>query len=159
MGASNRELKTDIETLSAELKVAVPEGLEQFNNPRLVKALEALQAQKAGVAPQGGGVSVAPAANADDVDAAVVDVAPPPEADVAAPSAPPPAPDVPPEAAPAQPSKPQRYYVAPGRTLVANKGKLGAFQQVKAKDVAGGLEEIEALVASGVLVKSDRLLS
>ncbi len=46
------------------------------------------------------------------------------------------------------------YVVAEGKSIVTKRGLIGAFGRVKAEDFANGQQDLDALVASGAVVKS-----
>jgi hypothetical protein len=161
MGASNRELKAEIEALSAELGVSPPDGLMGMNNPRLVEALEGLQARKASgaaPAPAASGQEALPlAAGAPGVAAADV---PPPDGD--APQVAPHA-EAPPVAA-AAPTGPAPaaalpfYAVAEGKSISRGGRVFGSHEQIKAHYL-GGQQNLDELVALGSVVRTARLRS
>ncbi len=154
--ASNRELREGIESLSLDLGLSLPDGLQGMNNPRLVETLEALQARKAGGSPPpaaGAGQETLPLASdpLPDANGPAPGVTPaPPSQSVA----PPPVGAVP--VAPAA-LVGKLHHVAEGKSVTTLKGQLGAFQRIKAHDLPRGSEELEQLVNAGFVTRSDRL--
>lgn len=165
--ASNRELREGIESLSIELGLSLPDGLQGMNNPRLVETLEALQVRKAGGSlppADGAGQEPLPLGNAG----APAGDPPPPDSTSTPPDAsePPPVPPAapPPPAAKTAPKvqeaeAPKRCHVAEGKSVTTLKGQLGAFQSIRAIDLPGGAEQLEQLVKDGFVTRSDRLRS
>jgi hypothetical protein len=175
MATSKIELRQEIETLCAERGVSVPDGLQGMNFVTLQATLEQLKAgggsppAPAATPPEGGqppGLTKVEAPPALDGDVSTEPGgAPPPEVPPEVPPDAPPAPDAgaadgspppgPPPSPPAPPtSGPWRYFVAQGRMLSNTlKGKIGAFDLVKAKDLPGGEEALEALFEQGLLTR------
>ena len=180
--ATNRELKVEIEALSAGLGVSVE--TDRLNNASLAKRVEELREQVAARA------AAPTVVSADAVDDAFTDDAAAVQAAVSAaeaapreqtePEAPPAlfgatkrapreestqAPAVAPEAPPsrqepepaAQAAAPAtlggRYVVAQGCVVHGLRGRLGAFQLIKARDVSGGQDMLAELVRSGHVVR------
>lgn len=155
--ASNKDLCADIVTLCAERGVAVPDGLDQLKNPKLLEILEGLRQQGSA-----GGGSVLPGGVVEAAVRPLVAPSPPDGADssaeppvvttpvVAPVSTPTPAP-VPQKA----PTGAQGYYVAEGKTVSPGTGRevLGAFQQVHASDFVDGQESLDRFLAAGYLFK------
>jgi hypothetical protein len=176
--ATNRELKAEIETLGVELGVSVE--TQRMNNAQLVEKLDELRALSAaaavaaepeprlftGEATKVVTVDAVGDAAADDAaafQAAVEEARAVParavmpawlkpalvqtEIDTASPGR-------------SDPPKPNtatvgRYTVAGGVMLSHTlRGKIGAFQPVKARDLHGGQDELDDLVRAGHVVRS-----
>jgi len=180
--ASKVELRQEIETLCAERGVSIPEGIDRMNFAALTAALAGLQQDAGGGAPPEVPAAGAPPPGLSKVEveapppvvatpaANVVETPlpwePPPAPEAVKPAEPPPvptpaAPPAPPSAAPpAAPAAgepatgPMRYFVARGQCLQnTRKGKIGAFSQVKAKDLPGGEADLEELFRHGMLTR------
>jgi hypothetical protein len=165
--ASNRDLQAEIETLSAELGVSVPEGLQSMKNPRLVEALEALQARKAAQpVPDASGDGPAPRGLTMPFDAASPSPPPPP---AAAPVLDQPvlnlergalgtvAPQVAHQPSPEAVlhgvlSYPARYFVVAGQQVPTKRGLMGAFQQVKPHDFSSP-DDFRELLSRGLIAE------
>jgi hypothetical protein len=179
--ATNRELKVEIEALSAELGVSVE--TERLNNASLGKKVEELREQVAALAAGSMVVSI------DAVDDAFTDDTAAAQAAVAAASGAPfaPAPfgatkrapreepaqaltaaaEAPPVRQEPEPTKAVqepapvtvpatlggRYTVAQGCVVHGLRGRIGAFQPIKARDLSGGQDALAELVRSGHVVR------
>jgi len=162
--ASNKDLCADIVTLCAERGVAVPDGLDQLKNPKLLEILEGLRQQGAA-----GGGSVLPGGVVETAVRPLVAPSPPDGADSTesadkASSGDPPivtasvvssvSTATPAPASQKATTGAQGYYVAEGKTVMGRSGDaLGAFQQVTPRDLSGGQEELEHFHAAGYLFK------
>ena len=163
--ASNKELMSDITALCVERGVAVPEGLEQLKNPKLLELLDSLrQAPLPSATPSPVAETAlrplvasppedAPDGAAETVTSGDTLVAPTlPVTDTETVQAPPPA--APPAAPAAVATGASGYYVAAGKTVSTLKREVqGAFQEVYASDFAEGQAQIDAFLALGYLFK------
>jgi len=172
--ASNRELRTEIASLSAELGEGV--STDGLNNAKLTELVETLRAKKAlqAASPLGGAVRRAtgdksPAGSEESVPGDASDGAAAPEADTGAQDSAP-EPEVPKvangtggaEKAPpvvdkdtseAAPSK-GGYVVAPGKAIVTRKGVRAEGARVTEGEFAHGPESIRYLASKGYLVRA-----
>jgi hypothetical protein len=160
--ASNKELMSDITTLCLERGVAVPDGLDQLKNAKLMELLDGLRVTPA-VAPVVETalrplVAPSPLDGAEgDGDPAVTDVAPgaqaPAAADAVVATALAAAPRV--SVAPnLSTTGASGYFVAAGKTVsTLRRETQGAYEQVYASDFSDGQPALDALLASGYLFK------
>jgi hypothetical protein len=173
--ASKKELRSEIEALCTARGASFPEGIEAMNHAELTAAFDALRLQGTSPAPLFGDgpapglmkveptppvvtpeaalaqpAALPPSLIETPLDVApVLPVEPPPAVTPPDQAAPPPSGSAP---APDSPEGPKSYFVAQGRMLYGTKkGKIGAFQQVKAKDLLGGEDELKALHQQGSL--------
>lgn len=150
---SKESLRAEIAKLCADQGKALPEGLDELK-------LEALTGVKDPRRP-GGPAAGAVRANSEPPAAPAASTEP---AAPAAPTEPPPGPSSgddepspsdPPKSEPAvekpEAEKPKRFRVAEGRMVVCVPGKIGAFQEIRALDLAGGQEELDALLEDGTV--------
>lgn len=159
--ASNKDLRTEIETLCAERGVSVPEALDRMGNPKLLEVLEGLRRE-----PSAGDGNL-PGPVIETAVRPLVAAAPPEETDpsqdnptlvegppalveapyAATPTAPAKAPSVANTGAPG-------YYVAEGKTVsTLRRETMGAFQVVYPNDFSDGQGAVEKLLADGYLFK------
>jgi hypothetical protein len=152
---SKETLRAEIAKLCAEKGKALPEGLDEMKQIACFDALEALTGVKDQRRPSGppaGAVransEAPPAAAAPAAAAPGLALEPAPAADPDSPKSEPE-----PEAAAPAPAaeQPQRFRVAEGRMIVCVPGPLGAFQEIRAIDLAGGQEELDGLLAAGAV--------
>lgn len=170
--ASKLELRQEIEALCQKRGVSVPEGLQGMNFVTLQGELQRLQAglsapHEPALADPPGLTKVVPAA--DPPPPALIETPlgdaqpqePPPDTNLSPPELPPaPLAPAPSESTggggggESQPTGPFRYFVAHGKMLSNTlRGKIGAFQPVKAKDLPGGEGSLEELFAQGILTR------
>jgi hypothetical protein len=157
--ASNKDLQAEIEALSTELGVSIPEGLHSMKNPRLLEVLEGLQARKtAGPIDTGGMRAIT--LDTSPSPAVLINLEPgspgataPQAAHQSSPS----------DALDSRLGYPSLFFVCDGKSITTKKGqvdgkprRIAAHQEVRARDFPGGQAELDALVASGVVVKRDR---
>lgn len=173
--ATNRELKAEIETLSAQLGVSIE--TDRLNNSALSKRLDELRQQLAArevhlaappaepappdlAEPEPGplfGATKRTAPSTPEAPPAVLEPPaaepspPAPDGDESAPSPPPPAADDQRELGPF------RYRVGQGRLIhgVAGK-KIGAFKPISARDLPGGQTDLDELERAGHVEKVRR---
>ncbi len=166
--ASNKELMADITTLCNERGVAVPDGLDQFKNQKLVDLLDGLRREPSAVpgnlpgpvietalrplvAPTPPPEGSDPAGEGGDAggDNGASGASMSPVAPVASTPAPSPAPR------PAEPTGAPGYYVAEGKTVSPGTGRdtLGAFEQVYARDFGDGQASLDRLLSDGYIFK------
>lgn len=169
--ASKLELRQEIEALCEKHGVSVPEGLQGMNFVTLQGELQRLTAQLAPPLPDGneppglskivpppefgqpGDVGSATPGDGPPAAAPPPPAPPPPSGSGGSGGAAPPAPPPPAKVQPPATGVPKRYFVAQGK-MIANtkKGRIGAFAQVKAKDLVGGEAELKHLHELGMLV-------
>jgi hypothetical protein len=126
--ATNRELSAEIETLSAELGIEA--NLTGLNNAALTELLESLRAKAAERVSTPGPKAPEPVDGAAPVSEG--GEPPPPPAPVA-------------QLFP--------YQVSRGKSLKTKRGTLQAGEEVRAKDLGGGQEQLEQLVRFGYVDK------
>ena len=176
---SKAELRDEIAELCESQDKPLPDNFERLNLVSLFNAFEDLAGSPHPKRPVPGvgavrASSAPPAPPADEAPAAVVEAPAPvveepsapvveePSAPVVEePSAPAPAfafDDPPAAPAPkgARVSASGRYIVAEGHMVVCKKGKIGAFQEIRALDLADGEEGLDALFADGSVVAAKR---
>jgi hypothetical protein len=157
--ASNKDLRTEIEGLCAARGTSIPDGIAAMNNAKLQETLDGLQRAAPG----------ADASAAPDIAARPLVAPSPPDEPEVTPlvtvptSQAPGAPSVPPGQAPqpAAPSAPTsatgvdqtRYFVAEGKLLTTLGDDKGAFEQILPRELPGGKEQLEQLVAAGYVTK------
>jgi hypothetical protein len=154
--ASNKELMSDITTLCLERGVAVPDGLDQLKNGKLLELLDDLRQapppSPVVETPLRPLVAPLPEENVGDGDTTpkVIDTV---AGDPAAASAPAPVVAAP-SLAVAPTTGASGYFVAAGKTVSTLRREVqGAFEQVYASDFSDGQASLDAFLASGYLFK------
>lgn len=159
--ASNKDVRTEIETLCTERGVAVPEGLDKLGGNKLAELLESMRREPSAVSEVLPGPVLETALRPLVAPSPVEGSEPPGDAaSNEAPggdkvSAPPPAPAAAVPAPKAAPTGSPGYFVAEGKTVNPSTGRdaLGAFEQVYARDFIEGQAALDQFVAAGYLFK------
>jgi hypothetical protein len=125
--ATNRELSAEIETLSAELGIEA--NVSGLNNAALTELVESLRAKAAERAPAPGPRAPEPVDGAAPLSEGGE---PPPPRPVA-------------QLFP--------YQVARGKSLRTKRGTLQAGEEVRARELSGGQEQLDQLVGYGYVDK------